>query len=254
LEASSIAVGDAPSAVVAHQDAVGFLRSLPAGSVDVLVTDPAYSGMNARLKLGRGRIVGRYADKGTADGKWFGEFEDTAENYHAFLAACRHALHPERGHIYIMFDPFSILTLGALLREHFAVKNVVVWDKMTLGMGHYFRRRHELIVFATAGNTRKLSSRALPDVWRIGRITRATYATQKPVELFEAMLEASARPGFTVCDPFVGSGSAAIAALRRGCRFVGCDVAERAVDLARDRIARFLTEGVDPLQPKAARR
>jgi DNA modification methylase len=35
------------------------------------------------------------------------------------------------------------------------------------------------------------------------------------------MLEGSAEPGFLVCDPFAGSGSAAIAALRNRCRFVG---------------------------------
>jgi site-specific DNA-methyltransferase (adenine-specific) len=63
------------------------------------------------------------------------------------------------------------------------------------------------------------------------------------------MLAGSAEPGFLVCDPFVGSGSAAIAALRHGCRFVGADVAARAVELARARCAAFVTEGVDPLEP-----
>jgi len=99
---------------------------------------------------------------------------------------------------------------------------VIVWDKMHLGMGHYFRRRHEQIVFASKGR-RKVARRDLPDVWEVPRIHRAAYPTQKPVRLFEMMLEASAEPGFVVCDPFCGSGSSAVAAVRHGCDFIGAD-------------------------------
>jgi site-specific DNA-methyltransferase (adenine-specific) len=236
---------------VERNDCIAFLRSLDAASVDLVVTDPAYSGMNNRLMLGRGRIVGRYDDKGTDGGRWFGEFEDTPENYARFLGECRRVLKPT-GHLYLMFDSFSLLTLGPLVREHFDVKNVIAWDKVNLGMGHYFRRRHELVVFATNGNNRKLRHRGFPDVWRFKRIHNAEYPTQKPVEVFQAMIHASARAGDLVCDPFVGSGSSAIAAVRSGCRFVGCDVSERAVEIARDRVERFLASGEDVLQPVSA--
>jgi site-specific DNA-methyltransferase (adenine-specific) len=240
---------DAPH--LERSDCIAFLASLAPASVDLIVTDPAYSGMNNQLMLGRGRIVGRYGEKGTGEGKWFGEFEDTPENYARFLGACRRVLKPS-GHLYLMFDSFSLLTLGPLVREHFSVKNVITWDKVNLGMGHYFRRRHELVVFATNGNNRKLRHRRFPDVWRFKRIHNAEYPTQKPVEVFQAMIHASARPGDLVCDPFVGSGSSAIAALRNGCRFAGCDVSERAVELARDRVHRYLASGVDVLQPAPA--
>lgn len=232
-------------------DCVGFLQSLDAGSVDVVATDPAYSGMNEKLMLGRGRIVGEYGAKGRPGGKWFGEFRDTPENYRRFLGECRRVLSPE-GHLYLMFDSFSLLTLGPVVREFFQVKNVVVWDKVNAGMGHYFRRRHELVVFATNGNNRKLRHRSFPDVWRFKRIHRARYPTQKPVEVFQAMVHASAAPGDLVCDPFMGSGSSAIAALRGGCRFAGCDVSPRAVRITRERVQTFLATGEDLLQPGPA--
>jgi len=50
----------------------------------LIVTDPAYSGMNNKLKLGKGRIVGNYSEKGQNDSKWFSEFNDTEENYDVF--------------------------------------------------------------------------------------------------------------------------------------------------------------------------
>ena len=236
---------------VERMDAIAFLRSLPDASVDVIVTDPAYSGMNQKMQFGHGRIIGYYnSDLRGSDGKWFDEFHDDPDNYRDFLKECRRVLRPDR-HLYIMFDSFSLLSLGHVVREVLDLKNLITWDKLTIGMGHYFRRRHEYILFAATGR-RKLSRRDIPDVWRFRRIHRAPYPTQKPVEVFEAMLVGSADPGFVVCDPFVGSGSAVIAALRRGCSFVGSDISERAVDTTRSRVDTFRASGADPLQPELA--
>jgi site-specific DNA-methyltransferase (adenine-specific) len=223
-------------------DCLHFLASLPDGSVDVITTDPAYNGMNQHMSFGRGRIVGRYA--AVDNDRWFTEFRDDPQTFLAFLRECHRVL-ADGGHIYVMFDSFSLLSLGHLMREVFAVKNLIVWDKVNLGMGHYFRRRHEAIVFATKGH-RKLSRRDLPDVWSIKRIHRAIYPTQKPVELFSRMLAGSATPGMTVCDPFVGSGSSAVAALGAGCGMVAADIDGRAVALSRERCAAVAAGDADP--------
>ncbi len=227
------------------QDCVEFLRDLPDQSVDLIATDPAYSGMNQHMRFGHGRIVGHYGKPDNA--RWFREFSDDPESYAVFLGECRRVLRQDR-HVYIMFDSFSMLSLGALVRDFFDVKGVVVWDKVHLGMGHYFRRRHEQIVFASKGK-RKVSRRDLPDVWAVPRVHRAAYPTQKPVRLFELMIEASAERGFIVCDPFCGSGSSAVAAVRFGCDFVGADIDPRAVEISRDRLTRLAATGRDPLEP-----
>ncbi len=237
---------------IQQQDCIAFLQSLATQSVDLIVTDPAYSGMNNRLQLGRGKIIGQYKDKGQTDAKWFHEFEDTIENYTVFLNECQRVLKKTTGHLYIMFDSYSLLTLAPLVRDYFDVKNLITWDKINIGMGHYFRRRHEFIVFATNGNNRKLRRRNIPDVWRFKRVHQAPYPTQKPVEVFQAMIFASAEPGYIVCDPFVGSGSSAIAAIKNKCHFLGCDVAEKAITITQDRIRHYLEYAVDKYQPTIA--
>lgn len=239
-----------PSARIVHADAMTLLRSLPDASVDLITTDPAYNGMNQHLALGTGRIVGDYAGRGDGE-RWFDEFDDSPEAYAAFLLECRRVLRDDR-HVFLMFDPYSMLTLGSVVREHLALKNVVTWDKVNIGMGHNFRRQTEFILFASKGR-RRLARRDIPDVWRIKRVHRAAYPTQKPVELFEAMIassvhDADERAAFTVLDPFVGSGASALAALRQGCSFVGGDVADAAIDAARSRIAAFEAGEPDPLQ------
>lgn len=231
-----------------QEDVITFLQSLPDESVDVITTDPAYSGMNQMLQLGRGKIIGVYKEKGQEGSKWFDEFHDTPENYEVFLNECKRVLRNDR-HIYIMFDSYSLLSLGPIVREIFDVKNLLCWDKVNIGMGHYFRRRHEFIVFASKGK-RKLNSRSIPDIWQIKRVTRAPYPTQKPTEVFRLMLRASAEPDFVVCDPFLGSGSSAIAALQENCQFIGCDISDQSLEVVCERISAFLETGNDPLQPK----
>ena len=241
---TALAASVAPSWRVERADCMSFLSSLADGAVDVITTDPAYSGMNQHMSFGHGRIVGRYG--GVDNERWFTEFHDDPATFLGFLQECHRVL-ADGGHVYVMFDSFSLLSLGHLMREVFAVKNLIVWDKVNLGMGHYFRRRHETIVFATKGH-RRLSRRDLPDVWAIKRLHRAAYPTQKPVELFSRMLAGSAQPAMTVCDPFVGSGSSAVAALLAGCAFVGADIDERAVALARQRCAAVAAGRPDPLR------
>ncbi|HUH43483.1 MAG TPA: site-specific DNA-methyltransferase [Sulfurimonas sp.] len=243
---------DKKSIKIYKDDVISFLQKLPTDSVDVIVTDPAYSGMNNKLKLGAGRIVGTYKDKGKDSSRWFSEFEDTQENYILFLTECKRVLKKDTGHIYIMFDSYSLLSLGAIVRDYFDVKNLITWDKVNLGMGHYFRRRHEYIVFATNGNTRKIKHRSFPDVWRFKRIHNAKYPTQKPVEVFQAMIHASSEENFTICDPFLGSGSSAIASIKNNCNFIGCDVSDKSLEISSKRIEDYIKTNKDILQPKSS--
>lgn len=229
-----------------QNDAISYLKSLPDESVDLIITDPAYSGMNQMLKLGSGKIIGTYKNKGDGQ-KWFEEFHDTEENYNELLGQCYRVLKNDR-HIYIMFDSYSLLTLGPLVRSVFNVKNIIVWDKINIGMGHYYRRRHEFIIFASKGK-KSIESRSMPDIWRVKRIVKSKYPTQKPTEIFELMVINSTEPGFVVCDPFMGSGSAAIAAIKHGCKFYGCDISLNSVKITYDRIREFERTGIDILQP-----
>lgn len=229
--------------------ALKVLKETPDETLDLVVTDPAYSGMNNMLKLGKGRIVGNYGDKAVEEGDWFEEFRDDPENYRDFLQECYRVLKQDR-HIYIMFDSYSLLTLGPVVREVFNVKNIICWDKVNIGMGHYFRRRHEFIMFASKGK-RPLNARNLPDIWEVKRLHRAEYPTQKPVELFQLMILASCEPGDLICDPFMGSGSSAIAALKMQCDYLGMDISSRAFEITSNRIESFSKTGQDILQKKS---
>jgi site-specific DNA-methyltransferase (adenine-specific) len=67
------------------------------------------------------------------------------------------------------------------------------------------------------------------DVWSVSRLhrehpERAEHPTQKPLEIIERMIKASCPPGGVVLDPFMGSGTTALAAQRTGRHFCGFEL------------------------------
>ena len=83
---------------------------------------------------------------------------------------------------------------------------------------------------------------ALTDVWNVPFLStvsreRVNYPSQKPLALLERIVLASSNPGDLVADFFCGSGTTLVAAQRLGRKWMGCDVSERAVKLARRRMA-----------------
>jgi len=48
-----------------------------------------------------------------------------------------------------------------------------------------------------------------------------------------------------VCDPFMGSGSSAIASIKLGCKFIGCDISTKAINFSQKRIDNYLKMETD---------
>jgi site-specific DNA-methyltransferase (adenine-specific) len=65
---------------------------------------------------------------------------------------------------------------------------------------------------------------------------RVDHPTQKPLALIERMVRASCPPDGLVLDPFMGSGTTALAAARQGRRFAGFEINPGYMAIARRRI------------------
>ena len=84
--------------------------------------------------------------------------------------------------------------------------------------------------------------RLIDDVWTdiphsgAQAAERMGYPTQKPLKLLERIISASSNPGDIVLDPFCGCGTTVEAAERLGRKWIGIDVALRAVDIIKERL------------------
>jgi site-specific DNA-methyltransferase (adenine-specific) len=79
------------------------------------------------------------------------------------------------------------------------------------------------------------------DIWAIGTPAKeekkyGKHPTQKPVVLLERIILASSDAGDTVLDPFTGSSTTGVAAVRHGRLFIGIDTDERFLELSVKRL------------------
>jgi len=98
--------------------------------------------------------------------------------------------------------------------------------------------------FYVAKASRSDRTDGLPRAW-YEEGAKNGHPTVKPVELMRYLVRLVTPPGGTVLDPFLGSGTTGIAAVREGFDFVGIEKNDEYVELARTRIERahqFLAE------------
>ncbi len=84
------------------------------------------------------------------------------------------------------------------------------------------------------------------DVWVIpnvkaNHVEKTIHPCQFPVELVERLVLSMTRAGDGVFDPYMGVGSAVIAAIKNNRDGYGCDIEEKYVKIARARIADYRT-------------
>lgn len=65
------------------------------------------------------------------------------------------------------------------------------------------------------------------------------HPTQKPLALMEELIELSSNPGDMVFDPFMGSGTTGVAALRKGRGFFGIERSAEYFKVANDRVMKL---------------
>jgi site-specific DNA-methyltransferase (adenine-specific) len=214
------------------QDAVSWLRDRPADSVDLLVTDPAYESLEKHRAIG---TTTRLKHSKASSNDWFKIFPN-ARFGELFEAAYR--VLKRNTHFYLLCDAETMFVAKPEAeRAGFRFWKPLVWDKCTIGMGYHYRARYEFILFFEKGK-RRLNDLAAPDVIAVPRI-RGGYPAEKPAEIAEVLIRQSSQPGDVVADPFMGSGSVGLAALRLGRRFLGNDLNPEAVQVAAQRLREF---------------
>ena len=115
------------------------------------------------------------------------------------------------------------------------VADRLVWDKRRPGMnGGPWRYRHESIYVTTGFVRTDDSAVSIVEAWP----DQADHIHAKPIALM-LRLVAAAPPG-VIADPFAGSGSTLVAAVRLGRKAIGVELEERYCEV----IARRLSQGV----------
>lgn len=95
------------------------------------------------------------------------------------------------------------------------VKNMIVWNKKSPGMGNGWRAQHELVMFAHRTKPKWDNHKGYGNVLEATRSGNELHPTQKPVEILEKLLD-NTQWAEGVLDTFGGSGTTLIAAESAG--------------------------------------
>jgi len=196
----------------------GFLAKLPAARFPLVVFDPQYRGVLDHQGYGnegeRQRARAKLAQMNDAEiGGFFYEID--------------RILMPS-GHLLLWTDKFHLCTgLHPWLEgTELAIVDLIVWNKLRMGMGYRSRRVSEyLAVMQKAPRRAKgvWGAHDIPDVWDEKDTKAGPHA--KPVGLQGRLIESLTNEGDTVIDPAAGSFSVLEACKRTGRDFLGCDIA-----------------------------
>jgi len=211
---------------ISNEDARTFLRSLPAASFDVILTDPPYG-------------VGADGFGEQSSGHEYDDSYATWLNLMPAVLSEGFRVTKSNAHAYIFCDPRRYEDIIAMARR--AGWNPwhvpLIWNKRngTLPEPEYGpRRTYEMIVYLRKGNRKVLQ--VLPDVLEYSPVVTKIHPAQKPIELYLDLLSRSAEPGQTVLDPFLGSGTLFPAANLRKLIATGCENNMSNFVLARSRM------------------
>jgi site-specific DNA-methyltransferase (adenine-specific) len=217
---------------LAAMDAVSWLRGQPTESVDLLVTDPAYESLEKHRAIG---TTTRLKHSKSSSNDWFRVFPN--ERFGELFTEVFRVLKRDT-HFYLFCDAETMFVAKPEAeRVGFKFWKPLVWDKRTIGMGYHYRARYELILFFEKGK-RRLNDLGVADIIVEPRIHRG-YPAEKPVKVSEVLINQSSQPGDVVADPFMGSGSIGVAAVKLQRRFIGTDLNPAAVRLSADRLKEF---------------
>jgi len=227
------------------------MRDMEAESIRLIVTSPPYNLKNSTgngMKDGRG---GKWPKAALIDG--YDQHEDAMPHdeyvnwQRKCLKAMMRVLRPD-GAIFYNHKwrvQNGLLQDRADIVEGFPVRQILIWERaggINFNPGYFLPNYEVIYLIANPDFRLAPKANAVGCVWRIPQESDNPHPAPFPVELASRCIE-SVGTG-PVLDPFMGSGSTAIAAETAEVEWIGIEKSPEYVAMARERIARTMGRGL----------
>jgi len=224
-------------------DCLDVLPTLEAGSVGVIVTSPPYNLSNTSGGGLKGAIgVGKWPNASLAHG--YSDHADKMphEEYVEWQRECLSGMIrvlSEDGAIFYNHKwrvQKGLLQDRADIVEGFPVRQIIIWQRaggINFNDG-YFLPTYEVIYLICKPNFRLApKANAVGDVWRINQENNNPHPAPFPIEIAQRCIQSTTAN--LVLDPFLGSGTTCVAALREGRESIGIEISPEYCALAEKR-------------------
>jgi len=212
--------------IILNIDALEGFKLLSDECIDLIVTDPPYSS----------QLV-----------SWD---KKTVEWQLSWLREAKRVLKPG-GYMYVFFAPMNMYQVEGWFRQEMKLKNILVWYHPNLHASYMsygsdrWKSSWDAIFYAQKPGSKRLSKKTSEAGYLLGggldvqvypQPRPLLHKAQKPLELVEKLIAASSNEGDLVLDPFVGSGTTALACKHLRRRFIGFELDAKYIQIAYRRL------------------
>lgn len=205
--------------------------------VNHIITDPPYniSTMNNFSTLNhprKGIDFGNW-DKGFDLYSWIKEYSEILDKNGSMIIFCSYRY---MSHI-----------IDALESVGMRVKDTIIWKKsnpMPRNIDRRYVQDSEFAIWAVKENAKWIFNkpenisylRPLYETSTVSGKERTIHPTQKSLELMEKLVTIHTNKNDIILDPFMGSGTTGVAAVKHGRKFIGIEISSQYFDISLDRI------------------
>ena len=224
-------------------DSLTVMKTFPSKSIDIVVTSPPYNLKNSTgngMKCGKG---GKWANAALING--YATYDDNMpyDKYCKWQKQCLKEMWRILKDDGAIFYNHKWRVQDGLIQDRreivqsFPIRQIIIWKRkggINFNPG-YFLPTYEVIYLIAKPNF-KLAPKAnrFGDVWEFTQEQKNGHPAPFPVALIERIIGSTKAE--IVLDPFMGSGTTAVAAKRLNRKYIGIEISQKYCDMAKKRI------------------
>lgn len=230
---------------IIHGDCIEEMKKLPDECIDLVLTDPPYN-ISQKNKIHRDSRTGKEMDINLDFGKWDYDF-----NPINFLKESKRVL-KNNGSIIVWTSEQLHGFYRNWFEKNMCPKQLLVWVKSNplpqfrlVG----YKQATELAFWALKNkntqdnpNFNFLTQKEMKNVFFhpiVSGKERMAHPTQKPLKIFKKLVKIHSQKGGIVLDPFLGSGTTAVACEILQRKYIGIEKEEKYVKMTRERLNKW---------------
>ena len=224
-------------------DCVELLKLIPSGSVDLIITDPPYEivagGAGGAFGADKRDYHKQYSELDNAKVRKSG-IKCNGFDVSILDELCRTM---KKVNIYVWCSKLQVRKLLDYFEDRGCFTDILTWHKTNPvpTCNNTYLSDTEYLIFAREKGVRVYGSYATKKKFYVTPTNKADkdkygHPTIKPLDIITNLIINSSKEGDVVLDPFLGSGTTAVAAVNTGRRFIGMEIDPGYFEIAAKRV------------------
>ena len=231
--------------IIYNEDCLKTMERIHDNSVDLVVTSPPYNkGFYANKNAKQSKVWNTLNGRKIAYDSFSDDMppEEYEEWQKAVISECIRILKPSGS---LFYNHKDIIYKGLIVPPKwvydFKVRQQIIWDRQSSCMidPHYFMPANEWIYWIVKDEKRvffdKEKSAFMTNIWRMNT-DKNPHPAPFPYIMAANIINCCSKEGDIVYDPFMGSGTTALASVKLGRQYIGSEISEKYVQMANEKI------------------